>query len=281
MTVVTPSTRTESGPVAGIDITIGNARDGAPLGLRVGCASGTSPGKINEDFHGIAPAQGAGAGTHGVAVALADGIGGDGAGRQAAEIAVRTLLADYPATPRTWPVTKALDRLLWAVNEWLHSQGRRRREGEGFIATLSALVFRDGHYHLAHVGDTRVYRRRGPVLEQLTTDHVWPRHDMRHVPKRALGLDSHLVVDYAEGELLKGDVFLIVSDGVWEVLGDSRLHEVMVSDREPQAVADALVSDALSRQARYMGRNDATAIVVRVDPAGMSAPAAGELRALS
>jgi serine/threonine protein phosphatase PrpC len=245
-------------------ITIGAAQAGQRLVLRVGCASGTPPGKINEDFHGLASAAPADA--HGFVLALADGIGGDGAGRQAAEIAVRTLLSDYPATPASWPVMRSLDRLLRAVNEWLHSEGQRHRDAEGFIATMSAIVFRAGHYHLAHVGDTRVYRRRGAVLEQLTTDHVWPRHDMRHVPKRALGLDTHLVVDYAEGELLSGDTFLIVSDGVWEVLGEPRLHEVLLAGSEPQSAADALVAEALAQQARYMGRNDASALVVRVDP---------------
>jgi len=255
--------------LADAEIMLGVAQGGQRLGLRVGSASGTPPGKINEDFHGIASAEASD--THGVVLALADGIGGDGAGRQAAEVAVRTLLSDYPATPPAWPVTRSLDRLLRAVNEWLHSEGQRHREREGFIATISAIVFRNGHYHLAHVGDTRVYRRRGAVLEQLTTDHVWPRHDMRHVPKRALGLDSHLVVDYAEGELLPGDIFLIVSDGVWEVLGEPRLHEAVVAGCEPQAVADALVADALARQAHYMGRNDATAIIVRVDPGAAEA----------
>jgi protein phosphatase len=261
---VTPSPDALVAPLIDTGITIGAAQAGQRLVLRVGCASGTPPGKTNEDFHGLASAAPADA--HGVVLALADGIGGDGAGRQAAEIAVRTLLSDYPATPTSWPVMRSLDRLLRAVNEWLHSEGQRHRDAEGFIATMSAIVFREGHYHLAHVGDTRVYRRRGAVLKQLTTDHVWPRHDMRHVPKRALGLDTHLVVDYAEGELLGGDTFLIVSDGVWEVLGEPRLHEVLVAGSEPQSAADALVAEALAQQARYMGRNDASALVVRVDP---------------
>lgn len=263
---VTPSPDAMAASLPDAEITIGAAQGGQRLALRVGSASGTPPGKINEDFHGIASMEAAD--THGVVVALADGIGGDGAGRQAAEVAVRTLLSDYPATPSTWPVTRALDRLLRAVNEWLHSEGQRHRDGEGFIATMSAIVFREGHYHLAHVGDTRVYRRRGAVLKQLTTDHVWPRHDLRHVPKRALGLDSHLVVDYAEGELLAGDTFLIVSDGVWEVLGEPRLHEVVVTGCDPQSVADALVAEALARQALYMGRNDATALIVSVQTGG-------------
>lgn len=263
---VTPSPDAMASSPTGTVIAIGAVQVGQRLGLRAGSASGTPAGKVNEDFHGIASTEASDA--HGVVVALADGIGGDGAGRQAAEIAVRTLLSDYPATPTEWPVTRSLDRLLRAVNEWLHSEGQRHGEGEGFIATMSAIVFREGHYHLAHVGDTRVYRRRGAVLKQLTTDHVWPRHDMRHVPKRALGLDSHLVADYAEGELLPGDTFLIVSDGVWEVLGEPRLHEMVVTGCDPQSVADALVAEALARQARYMGRNDATAIIVSVEAGG-------------
>jgi serine/threonine protein phosphatase PrpC len=270
---VTPSPDALATPFPETEITLGAAPGGQRFVLRVGCASGTPPGKINEDFHGLAstgPVDG-----HGLVLALADGIGGDGAGRQAAEIAVRTILSDYPATPASWTVTRSLDRLLRAVNEWLHSEGQRHRDAEGFIATMSAIVFREGHYHLAHVGDTRVYRRRGTVLKQLTTDHVWPRHDMRHVPKRALGLDSHLVVDYAEGELICGDTFLIVSDGVWEVLGEPRLQQLLVGGCEPQPVADALVVEALAQQARYMGRNDATALIVRVDPDSAAASPGG------
>lgn len=238
--------------------------DHDPHRIQVGSATGSAPGKLNEDFHGIQDGGPAGAASHGVVAALGDGIGGDGSGRRAAEVCVRAVLDDYHGTSPAWPVARALDRLLCAANDWLHAQNDRRREADGLLATLSVLVLRGARYHVAHVGDTRVYRLRGGTLSQLTTDHVWPRHDMRHVPKRALGLDGHLVVDYADGELQHGDVFLLLSDGVWEVLGESRLRELLSGDEEPQRVAEALVADALERQARYMGRNDATAVVVRV-----------------
>ena len=233
--------------------------------LAVGSATGTAPAKINEDCHGVSEAEGLLDEPHGLLVALADGIGGDGSGREAAELAVRTLLSDYPATPRSWPVAKALDRLLCAANDWLIAQSRRRREGESLVATLSALVFREDRYHLAHIGDTRAYRFRDGRLERLTTDHVWPRQDLRHVPRRAVGLDTHLVVDYADGELRAGDLFLLVSDGVWEVLGEAALHDVVGRAADPQLIAGNLVRESLARQARYMGRNDATALAVRID----------------
>jgi protein phosphatase len=205
---------------------------------------------------------------HGAVVAVADGVSADGSGRVAAEAAVRSLLSDYYATPEHWTLAVALDRVLRAANDWLTSQNARRPGRDGIVAALSGLVLRDGRYFLAHVGDTRVYRWRGTMLNQLTTDHTWPRRDMRHVLKRALGLDTHLVVDYAYGDLLAGDVFLLLTDGVWDVLGERRLAGVLSAEADPQIAASALVEQARAQQAGYMGRNDASAIIVAIDAAG-------------
>ncbi len=88
---------------------------------------------------------------------------------------------------------------------------------------------------------------------------------MRHVLKRAVGLDSHLVVDYTDGELIPGDVFLMVSDGVWEVLGERIVGEVMQGGGPAQAIAEELVERSIKNQVQYMGRNDATAVVIAVE----------------
>jgi protein phosphatase len=87
---------------------------------------------------------------------------------------------------------------------------------------------------------------------------------MRHVLRRALGLDSHLVVDFGHGELAPGEVFLMVTDGVWEVLGEVRMTEILVRGLTPEASARDLVAAAHERQVQYMGRNDATAIVLSI-----------------
>jgi len=76
---------------------------------------------------------------------------------------------------------------------------------------------------------------------------------------------AHLVVDFADGELEAGDVFLMVTDGVWEVLGDVRMTEILSRGTDPESIARDLVAAAHERQAAYMGRNDATAIVVCVE----------------
>ena len=128
------------------------------------------------------------------------------------------------------------------------------------VANQSALNVR----FVAHVGDTRIYRGERHNFKVLTTDHLWPRHDLRHIPKRAVGLDTHLVVDFAEGDLSDEDSFMLVTDGVWEVLGDAHLRDSVSGTGSPKRIADDLVAQAMDRQAKYMGRNDASAAVVRV-----------------
>ena len=239
------------------------------LQLRFGHATSAVGAKVNEDFHGmVTPREEPGARERGIAVAVADGVSGNGAGRLASETAVKSLLRDYYAAPDGWNVSHALDKLLRSVNDWLYSENARHPEYEGMVTTLTLLVFRANHYHMAHVGDTRAYRRRGGILEQLTIDHTWARSDMRHVLKRAVGLDSHLVADYTDGELLPGDLFLLATDGIWEVLGERIIREVLQTERSAQIIAEDLVERSIKNQVQYMGRNDATALVVVVEPAG-------------
>ena len=174
-------------------------------------------------------------------------------------------MCDFYAAPVTRNITQALDKLLRSINDWLLSENARHPEYEGMVTTLTMIVFKGNYYHLAHVGDTRGYRQRGDVFKQLTIDHTWERGDMRHVLKRAVGLDSHLVADYTEGELVPGDVFLMASDGIWEVLGERILREVMQGGGSAQSIAEELVQRSIRNQAQYMGRNDATAIVIEVE----------------
>jgi protein phosphatase len=202
----------------------------------------------------------------GIVMAVAGGVSGGEAARLVAEASLHGLVHDYYATPEAWSVGRALDRLLRASNDWLWSQNARWPEQNATVIAMSLIVLRDHHYYLAHVGDTRVYRARGKVFKQLTVDHTWQRNGMRHVLRRAVGLDSHLVVDFADGELQVGDIFLLASDGVWEVLGDRTMSEQVRGGSDPQATAQALVDGACAHQTAYMGRNDSTAVVFKVEP---------------
>ncbi|MCP6565580.1 protein phosphatase 2C domain-containing protein, partial [Klebsiella pneumoniae] len=77
-----------------------------------------------------------------------------------------------------------------------------------------ALVLRGTRWHLAHVGDSRIYLYRDGSLTQLTEDHTWAHPELSNVLHRAVGLDARLAVDHADGELEIGDTFVLMSDGV-------------------------------------------------------------------
>jgi serine/threonine protein phosphatase PrpC len=257
----------EPPPVSSENAVCPGVTPGKPLlRLRFGYATGTVAGKINEDFYGIVTAvEDPEAETRGIAVAIADGISGNGGGRLASETTVKTLLHDFYGAPVGWNIAQAIDKVLRSINDWLLAENARNPELEGVVSTLTMMLFKGNCYYMAHVGDARVYRKRGEVFKQLTIDHTWQRSDMRHVLKRAVGLDTHLIADYMDGELIPGDLFVIVTDGVWEVIGERVMLEAIEAGAEPQPIAEGMVERSIGKQVKYMGRNDATAIVVAVE----------------
>ncbi len=234
------------------------------LQIIVGQATHIGSREQNEDYAGCVTPEPQLTQMKGALLAIADGVGGGEAGREAAEFTVRGALSDYYATPDTWEVPYALDKILTAINRWLLAQANSRREFAGMATTLSALILRGSRYYTAHVGDSRIYRLRGEQFTQLTTDHVWDRPGMQHVLKRAVGLDDFLSVDYADGELHVGDVFCLLTDGVWEPLGEQAMHELLLLHRDPQRAAEALVENAIKRG----GQDNATALVTKIENLG-------------
>ncbi len=222
--------------------------------------------EINEDFC-AAMLPDPGQEGMGSIVAIADGVSTGGMGKEAAQTTVTSLVRDYYGTPETWDTTVALDRIIGAQNAWLAGVNRRRHPAIG-LTTLTAVVLRGQSYALAHVGDSRAYLLRGGVLTQLTSDHAVDHPDLRHQLLRCVGADDTLVVDYSQGELEVGDVFVLLTDGVHNMLPAKRLKALMrpLVAAKGEAIVDAC---GLARQlvdaALAAGSSDnATALVVRV-----------------
>lgn len=230
------------------------------LNVSVGHSSLTGPRERNEDFCGLVTPEGEDLANKGLLAALADGVGGHRGGREASEYTVRSLLCDYYATPATWGVHHAIDKVVVALNRWILSKSARDPELAGMATTLSAIVLRGRRYYTAHVGDSRIYLLRDGELQCLTTDHNWEHPELKNVLARAVGLDSHLSLDYGEGELAAGDRFVLLSDGVWAVLQRARLGEVLLTQPDPQGAAAALTSLALAQG----GDDNASAVVLDV-----------------
>ncbi len=233
------------------------------LEVNVGHASEACAKKPNADFFGSVSPNDDRLHSKGILLAVADGLSD---ARAASESLVYTLLTDYYATSPEVEVCQALNKVISATNLWMCAQSQH--SDEGMLSTLSALVLLGSRYYLAHVGDTRIYHLRGDRFQQITQDHVWPIRTMNHILRRAVGLEEHLVVDFREGELEPCDMFLMVSDGVWEVLGDRALRAALFECANPQAAAERLVQESILTQNQYLGLNDATAAVVRVEACG-------------
>ncbi len=230
----------------------------------IGQASERGPRALNEDFAAVrrhAP----GDESRGLIAAIADGVSAGGQGRMAAQTSVLSLVEDYFAAPDTWDTTVVLDRVISAHNTWLVAHNRR--SAASAMTTLTALVLRGQTWTLGHVGDTRAYLLRAGELRRLTQDHAFDHPDLRSRLTRAVGLDDAVHVDYLQGDLQVGDLFLLVSDGVHAALKDARMcellgqsHGQLEGQKQAQAAADAIVHAALAGSAA----DNASALVVRV-----------------
>jgi len=228
--------------------------------IDIGFATQAGRKDINEDFcAAMLPEPGQEA--MGSIVAIADGVSTGGMGKEAAQTTVTSLVRDYYGTPETWDTSVALDRIIAAQNAWLAGINRRRHPVMG-LTTLTALVLRGQSYTLAHVGDSRAYLLRGDETLQLTHDHAVDHPDFSHKLLRSVGAEDHVVVDYLQGELQVGDVFVLLTDGVHGVIREKRLKDFagLQIDQSAELASRALVDAALAA-----GSSDnVTAIVVRV-----------------
>ncbi|VVP77290.1 Serine/threonine-protein kinase PknD [Pseudomonas fluorescens] len=223
-------------------------------------ASAIGPREENQDALRLVTPTPALAASKGYLFAIADGVSQCADGGLAARSTLQALALDYYATPETWGVAQALDRLLLAQNRWLQANGG----GQPLLTTVSALVMRGRRFTLAHVGDCRVYRWHANALQRVSEDHVWDQPGMQHVLKRALGLDQHLVLDFLDGELRVNESFVLLSDGVWAVLGDTAIAAILRDQPDLASAAQTLVSAA-----HLAGSQDnASALLVRVDALG-------------
>ncbi|MHA7869061.1 MAG: bifunctional protein-serine/threonine kinase/phosphatase [Salipiger thiooxidans] len=205
----------------------------APATLRVSIGQHSLAGRKpeNQDFHGALVPRGQALALKGVTLAVADGISSSPVSAEAAELAVKSLLSDYYATPDSWTVRTAATRVIAATNAWLHGRNRALEDMDaGHVCTLSALILKGGEAHVLHVGDSRVSRLTAAGPEPLTEDHRVPLPGDRSYLARALGTGASVEIDYRRLPVAVGDVFLLSTDGVHDHLTPEAVRAAL---REP------------------------------------------------
>jgi len=205
----------------------------------------------NQDFHGVYLPEGHVLKQKGIACVIADGIGSSNVSHLAAETAVGSFLSDYYSTSDAWSTQTSAERVIRATNSWLYaqtqqSQGRFDKD-RGYVCTLSALILKQQQAHVFHVGDSRIYRIRDHEIELLTHDHrVW-LSSREHYLSRALGADYRIEIDYRNIELKEKDIFLLMTDGVYEFVTDQQLLDLTLIDGDLNQLAKAFVEKALEQ----------------------------------
>jgi serine/threonine protein phosphatase PrpC len=190
------------------------------LKITVGQYSDKGRKEINQDFHGVLVPTGPQLASKGIAIALADGISSSDVSQEAAQAAVTTFLEDYYCTSDAWSVKTSAEHVLVATNSWLYTQTQqshhRYNRERGYVCTFSGIIIKSRTAHLFHVGDARIYRLRGVLLEQLTEDHRVHVSAAKSYLARAMGMDRKVEVDYQSIPLEEGELLVLATDGVYE-----------------------------------------------------------------
>lgn len=209
---------------------------------------------------------------------VADGMGGHAAGEIASQITATTVEEVISVNASGMNMEELLQLAVLKANTSVYETQKLRSDCRGMGSTLTVLTFLNGHYYVAQVGDSRAYLYRNSALNQLTRDHslVWPlfesgiltKDDISHHPQknlitRSIGTQPQVEADLQKGPALEGDVFLLCSDGLTDVLSDRDiLHVLSSADKSPQELSDLLVKAANSGG----GPDNVTAVVVFLAP---------------
>ena len=192
--------------------------------------------EINQDFHEVHIPLEPQLTNKGIAVAIADGISSSEVSQEASKVSVISFLEDYFSTSESWSVKKSAQTVLTATNSWLYSQNRQDKYhldiNKGYVCTFSAMIIKSTTAHILNLGDSRIYRLRENKLEVLTTDHrVWVSKEKSYL-SRAMGMDSQLNIDYKNFQVEKNDIFLFMTDGVYEFVKEEALIKIINENKE-------------------------------------------------
>ncbi len=195
---------------------------------------------------------------------VADGMGGAAAGELASRYFADTCLKVFSQT-RADSISELLllvQRSFQMANRFILDHVREEPRHKGMGCTAELMAFCDGGFVLGHVGDSRTYRFRNGELKQLTHDHslvqsmvdqgmISPsearRHSHRNVILRAVGIDKNLQLDLIKGKPLPGDIYLLCSDGLTDMVEDAAITAALAADTPLAAKADACI--LLAKQA--------------------------------
>lgn len=215
----------------------------------------TDPGMVrdnNEDSIMLRPDLG-------LAV-LADGMGGHQAGEVASAMAIDLVKQFFENASQRSGVLNYNDIVsdsIMLANSAIFELSRNKADCAGMGSTVVVTYFDGEKVYVGHVGDSRLYRYRDGELHQVTEDHSLVQELVsrgllskeeaiestnKNLVTRALGIEESVQIDVAEEKWQPGDIYLLCSDGLNDVLRDDVISDILESNKDNLETAlDSLI----------------------------------------
>jgi PPM family protein phosphatase len=255
-------------------------------GMRVRFAGETDVGRKrdhNEDYFFLPDDE--------MIAIVADGMGGHASGEVASQMAVETVIGFFRASAEdaevTWPFKVGYGRhnenrlasSIMLANQKIYDDAQVTSGRKGMGTTIVSILFDDDYVMLAHVGDSRIYRvrERDREITQLTEDHSFVTDyarmkgitqqeaiatlQQKNVISRALGMKPSVKVDVRRLAPGIGDVFLLCTDGLTDMVSDPEILEIVLGQPNLDRCCDALIKAANAAG----GKDNITVILARIE----------------
>lgn len=225
-----------------------HASSSPPLSLEIAARSDTGLLRsLNEDSIATVSELGL--------LVLADGMGGYQSGDVASSLTTHVIVEGLTRGLKGRPdtsndVAELVKTSVKRANRAIFLEGQQRAQrinnsqDQAMGSTVALVLFRNNHVTIAHVGDSRVYRLRANHLELITHDHSLLQEQIdqgilsaeaaanshnRHLVTRGLGLQAEVAVSLVENDVLPGDIYLVCSDGLNDMVDNADIERVLNS----------------------------------------------------
>lgn len=206
---------------------------------------------------------------------LADGMGGAPAGSVASNLAVRLVMQGFYRLNGEADIPGELQRIIEQTNQQLFDISETNPELTGMSTTLVAMAFEHDRFFACTVGDSRIYRLRSGQLEQLSEDQsvVWElyrqgeitkdeilTHPRKNILSQSMGTHLGIEVLAIEQETVAGDLYLMCSDGLSDVVPDSIIEQLLLEE----CSLEQRMQDLLTTARQMNSHDNATVIICQV-----------------
>ena len=203
---------------------------------------------------------------------VADGMGGAAGGEVASNLLVETVKNFLPLVPEPWS-EDILKKSVLKANAEILQQSRQKPELQGMGTTATILYLYNGQATFAHIGDSRLYRLRNLLFEQITEDHSYVEslvrngeltpeeakvHPMKNILTQAVGAVDDIEVETGSFTVAAGDIYLLCTDGLTNMVEDFDIGKILLESENP---ADDLIQAALDGG----GHDNISVIVVKIE----------------